>query len=174
MDSFDCEINLTKLIEEHHESLYRFAYRISGSSYDAEDLTQETFLTAHAKLGQVRDPAAVKSWLFTILRNHFCKRLRDRKGVREVSLENVIEPETKDLYIDQIESEELQAVLNQLTEEYRTVVVLYYFEELPYKEIAACLEIPIGTVMSRLSRAKTFLRSELGQRKDSGDSSGQQ
>ncbi len=161
MDSFDCENNLARLVEDYHESLYRFAYRMTGSSFDAEDLTQETFMTAHSKLGQLRDPSSVKAWLFTVLRNHFRKRLRNQKGVKEVSLENVGEPVTSELYLDQIESEELQLVLNQIAEEYRIVVILYYFEELSYKEISSSLDIPIGTVMSRLSRAKQFLRSQL-------------
>ncbi len=128
-------------------------------------------MTAHAKLGQLRNPDAVKPWLFTVLRNHFRRRLRDRKGVQEVSLENVAEPVVDELYMNQIESEELQFVLNQIAEEYRTVVVLYYFEELSYKEVSTVLDIPIGTVMSRLSRAKQFLRSQLTRRRkpDSSD-----
>lgn len=123
-------------------------------------------MTAHAKLDQLRDPNAVKSWLFTVMRNHFRRRLRDQKGVQEVSLDKVVEPSIDELYLSELESEELQIVLNQIGEEYRTVLVLYYFEELSYKEIASSLEVPIGTVMSRLSRGKQFLRSQLVSRQD--------
>jgi RNA polymerase sigma-70 factor (ECF subfamily) len=143
------------LIRQHHALLYRYAYRLSGSAADAEDLTQQTYLTAHLHLDQLRDPAAVKSWLCSILRRAF---LRSREaGATIMSLENIAEPANESASED-IDEEALQHALNELPEEYRSAVILYYFQELSYKEIAEVLGVPMGTVMSRLARGKSLLK----------------
>src|ERR1700757_1783055 len=72
--------NVERLVAEHYASLYRYAYRLTGSEADAEDLTQETFCKAQMSLGQLRDPGRAKSWLFSILRNAYLHRLRTEKN----------------------------------------------------------------------------------------------
>jgi RNA polymerase sigma-70 factor (ECF subfamily) len=151
---------LLELVEQHYTLLYRYGYRLTGTAADAEDLTQQTFLTAQSRLDQLRDPERAKAWLCTILRNHYLKERRHRNCIAIQSLETVAEPafDARDIAVD---SERLQQVLNELPEEFRTPLILFYFEEFTYKDIAEQMEVPVGTVMSRLSRAKAFLRSRL-------------
>lgn len=150
-----------ELVEEHYEALYRYAYRLSGSAADADDLTQETFCQAQAKLGQLRDPARAKAWLFSILRNAYLHRMRDRKAENAVSLEGVAELPGRPSAEPDIDPERLQEALNQLPEAFRTPIILYYFEDFSYRDIAEQMELALGTVMSRLARAKSYLRTRL-------------
>ena len=80
---------IAPLVEEHYQALYRYAYRLSGSAADAEDLTQETFCKAQPQLGQLRDPDRAKPWLFSILRNAYLHRVRSDRAHRQVSLDAV-------------------------------------------------------------------------------------
>jgi RNA polymerase sigma-70 factor (ECF subfamily) len=149
-----------RLVDEHYVALYRYAYRLTGSAADAEDLTQEAFCTAQLTFRQLRDPDRAKPWLFTILRNAFLKRVRDDKPC--VSLDGVGDlPEPLPEALPDIDPEQLQQALNELPEVYRTPIILYYFEDFGYREIAEQMELPIGTVMSRLARAKGYLRNRL-------------
>jgi RNA polymerase sigma-70 factor (ECF subfamily) len=153
--------SLPELVDEHYMALYRYAYRLSGCDADAADLTQQTFLAAQANLDQLRDPAAVRSWLFTITRNNFLKSKRAQRTQRTVSLEQAAEPVDGSHVPSRIEQEELQEVLDELPEEFRTPLILFYFQEFSYKQIARQMDVPIGTVMSRLARAKDHLRRRL-------------
>lgn len=154
--------SVQRLVDDHYEALYRYAYRLSGSADWAADLTQETFCKAQAQLGQLRDAARAKSWLYSILRNAYLHRLRTDRISRQVPLDQVTElvMPTAEPGLE-IEPSRLQAALNDLPENFRVPVVLFYFEEFSYREIAEQLELPIGTVMSRLARAKAFLRERL-------------
>ncbi len=152
---------LRHMVEEHYRRVYAFAYRLSGSAADADDVTQQTFLQAQRRIDQLRDPESARSWLFTIARNVFLKTRGKPDSRNGVSLEAVAEP-TADTLDTDFDGEALQNALNELTDEYRIVLVSYYFRDQSYKEIAEALGIPIGTVMSRLSRAKTALRRSLG------------
>ena len=152
--------SLADLISAHYETLYRFAYRLSGSADDAEDLVQQTFLQAHQKLDQLREQERAKAWLFSILRNHFLKSV-SKKGSSTVSIDSVAEPEYVWSESDVVDRELLQKTMDELPVDYRVPIALYYLKEFSYKEIAEHLEIPIGTVMSRLSRGKSILRRRL-------------
>lgn len=155
------DLNIVELVERHYAELFRYAYRLSGQVADAEDLTQQAFLTAQKKLNQVREQAHVRSWLFTITRNAYLKSVRSQPAETHVSLDVVGDPEDDPAADLPVDSEQLQAVLDEMPEEFRTPLILFYFEEFSYKDIAGQLEVPIGTVMSRLSRGKTFLRRRL-------------
>ncbi|MCA9080649.1 MAG: RNA polymerase sigma factor [Planctomycetaceae bacterium] len=155
------------LVREYYQAVYRFAFRLSGSSGDAEDLTQQTFLVACRKLESLRDVDRARSWLFTIVRNLYLKS-RPAPERETASLSDVAEPTAHWEWDGQIDQERLQLALNDLPEAYRTPLLLYYFEDSSYKEIAQVLEAPIGTVMSRLSRAKEALRQALGSAEDAG------
>jgi RNA polymerase sigma-70 factor (ECF subfamily) len=154
--------DIARLVADHHAALYRYAYRLSSSTADAEDLAQQTFLTAAAKLDQVRSAASVRSWLYAVLRNAWLKSCRKRGPVAaadlDLALESVPEHLPEPALVDR---EELQAALNSLPEEFKVVVLMFYYEHCSYKEIADKLGLPIGTVMSRLSRAKSQLRLRL-------------
>ena len=154
---------VTRLVNEHAKSLYAYAFRLTGSSNDAEDLTQQVFLIAQQKIGQLRDPNKARAWLFRILRNEFLASRQRKAPVSEADLEcDIASTKGDETQESQVDRERLQASLNELSDEYRVILVMFYFDELSYKEIAAQLEIPIGTVMSRLARAKSSLRSKLG------------
>ena len=151
-----------RLVEDHYVALYRYAYRLSGSSADAEDLTQEAFCKAQCNFGQLRDPSRAKPWLFSILRNAYLHRVRSDRQQPCVPLEGVgdlAEPLPEPL--PDIDPERLQHALDELPEAFRTPIILYYFEDFGYREIAEQMDLPIGTVMSRLARAKSYLRGRL-------------
>src|SRR5207249_3752189 len=154
--------SVQRLVEEHYSSLYRYAYRLSGSATDAEDLTQETFCQAQLKLEQLRDPTRAKAWLFSILRNAYLHRIRDKKQENAVSLE--VLGEVPDRFAEpmaEVDPARLQEALNELPEVFRTPIILYYFEDFSYRDIAAQMDLAMGTVMSRLARAKAHLRARL-------------
>lgn len=151
-----------RLVDEHYEALYRYAYRLSGSGPDAEDLTQEAFCKAQLNLSQLRDWDRAKSWLFSILRNAYLHRIRADKQQPCVSLDGVGDvAETATEPLPEIDPEKLQQALNELPEVFRTPIILYYFEDFSYRDIAEQMDLPMGTVMSRLARAKVFLRGRL-------------
>jgi len=151
-----------KLVDAHYQSLYCYAYRLTGSSNDAEDLTQEAFCQAQLKLGQLRDPDRAKAWLFSILRNAYLHRVRANKSEHLVSLEGMGDlPERLPEPLPEVDPERLQRVLGELPEEFRTLIILYYFEKFSYRDIAEQMDLPMGTVMSRLARAKAHLRARL-------------
>ena len=154
---------LAALVDAHYEALFRFAYRLTGSASDAEDLTQETFGKAFTRLSQLREPERAKSWLFRILRNLYLHKVRDEKRHRVIPLEAIGDLPGCESHDQQpeIEPEKLQQALNELDEGFRTPLVLFYFEEFSYRDIAEQMELPIGTIMSRLARAKAYLRVKL-------------
>ena len=152
---------LRQLISNHHARAYRYALHLSGSPADAEDVVQQAFLIAQQRLHQLRDVHKAESWLLSIVRTTFLKSIRRQRPVDAGSLELNIGEIPADVADSPIDQEQLQHALACLSDDYRLVLLMYYFEELSYREIAERLELPIGTVMSRLSRAKGKLRAAL-------------
>jgi RNA polymerase sigma-70 factor (ECF subfamily) len=153
---------IQRLVEEYYMPLYRYAYRLSGSSADAEDLTQEAFCKAQTHYDQLRDPSRARPWLFSILRNAYLHRVRAERQQHCVSLDSVGDlAEPLPAALPDIDPEHLQQALNDLPEAFRTPIILYYFEDFGYRDIAEQMDLPMGTVMSRLARAKAYLRSRL-------------
>ncbi len=155
-------MDVEQLISEHHQAVYRYAYRLTGSIPDAEDLSQQVFLIAQQKLGQLREANRARGWLFAILRNCFFKLHERRRPVTEATLQLDIDHVPVEVPQDEdIDRERLQAAIDELPSHFRLVLLMFYFEECSYREIAETLELPMGTVMSRLARAKAHLRSKL-------------
>ena len=151
-----------RLVDEHYVALYRYAYRLTGSAVDAEDLTQEAFCKAQLSFSQLRDLDRAKSWLFSILRNAYLHRVRAEKQQPCVSLEGIGDvAESLPDSLPDIDPEKLQQALGELPEVFRTPIILYYFEDFSYRDVAEQMDLPLGTVMSRLARAKAFLRTRL-------------
>ena len=154
-------LTIERLHRVHGDRIRRYLGRLVGGA-DAEDLTQQVFLAAHRKLSQLRAAQSARSWLFTILRHCFIKQCERRQPVPAANLELDVEnipaesppPEV-------VDRERLQRAVDELPEHYRLVVAMFYYEDLSYREIAEKLGLPIGTVMSRLARAKGHLRSRL-------------
>lgn len=157
----DDKRDIAELIDEHYGFVFGFLFRLSGSRSDAEDLTQQTFLSAHANLAQLRQPQKARGWLCTIGRNAFLKLVSKRR-TQAVDLDSVPEVAEHTDPDSEVDGERLQNLLDEMPEEFRTAVVLFYYEGCSYREIAERMEVPIGTVMSRLARGKTWLRRRLG------------
>lgn len=156
-------IDFEQLVDRHYAALYRFALSLAKNSSEASDLTQQTFYLWAAKGHQLRDLAKVKSWLFTTLYREYLSTYRHSTKFPHVELEDahaelpVIAPNI----MKDIDGTTVVAALAQVDEVYRAPLTLFYLEELSYKEIADVLSVPIGTVMSRLSRGKAQLRQYL-------------
>lgn len=152
-----------QLVLDHYEVVYRFAYRLCGVAADAEDLTQQAFTIACRKFDQLREVERARSWLFTIVRHAYLRSRRHSLSTFS-ALEQTPDPSTSEVATsvpDHVDEERLQEALAEMPESFRTPVLLYFFDDRSYKEIAELLDIPIGTVMSRLSRGKAFLRERL-------------
>ena len=155
------ELSFENVVNAHYEPLYRFALSLSRSEADAGDLVQQTFYRWATKGGQLRDRSKVKSWLFTTLYREFLgqRRHEDKFPQVEISTEDgrelAAESPSPDKHLD---GAGVMSALQRLDETYRAPLALFYLEEHSYREIAEILEIPIGTVMSRISRGKELLR----------------
>ena len=155
-------LSIAQLVQAHHQAVFRYAYRLVGSVPDAEDLAQQTFLIAQQKINQIREPEKADRWLFAVLRSCFLKNRRRRRPTSaanlDLDIDNVaIEPPAD----QQVDGELLQLALDELPDQHRLILAMFYFDELSYKDIAGELDVPIGTVMSRLARAKGRLRQQL-------------
>ncbi len=151
-----------RLVEDHLEAVYRYAYRLSGSQELAEELTQQTFLLACDRCGQLRRPGRARAWLLSIVRNCYWQQLRRRQREPQCVPEELYEQWPQHVAEEtDWDAERLQQALDSLPASYRVVLLMHYFEQASYREIARRLNIPLGTVMSRLSRAKARLRSLL-------------
>lgn len=154
--------DIRQLVEANYAAVYGYAFRLAGNAADAEDVAQQTFLIAHQKLHQVREAAKADRWLFAVVRSCFLKSRRRKRPAPAANLElNVDEIPDALTGDDDLDEELLQNAMQELSEDFRVVLVMFYFEELSYKEIAAELHVPIGTVMSRLARAKGRLRAAI-------------
>ncbi|HZZ56514.1 MAG TPA: RNA polymerase sigma factor [Opitutaceae bacterium] len=153
-----------RVVEAHYASLYRFALSLARNEPDAADLVQQTYFIWATKGDSLHDAGAAKSWLFTTLYREFLRA--KRRGARASSLESLPGGEAEIAAEDvdrasRCDSRTAVAALQAVDETFRAPLTLFYLEELSYQEIAAVLEVPIGTVMSRLSRGKAQLRGLL-------------
>lgn len=146
-----------RLIAEHHADVYRYARWLTRCPTAAEDIAQEVFLQAFRGIHNLRDPASGRSWLLTITRNECARWSKKSQPMgSHVLVEDEVSLEENQHRLEDIEW--VAAGIRELHEDYRVVVLLYYFERLTYAEIAEQLSIPIGTVMSRLSRGRSQLK----------------
>ena len=152
---------VAQLVAEHHQAAYRYAYRLTGSVQDAEDLTQQVFMVAQGKIGQLRNVDNARAWLFAVLRNCFLKDRQRRRPALAADLALNMDSVPSAPAKEGVDRDRLQDALDRLPEASRLVLVMFYFEQCSYREIAQRLEMPIGTVMSRLARAKDYLRAIL-------------
>lgn len=155
-------VDIAQLVADHHAAVYRYAYRLTGATCDAEDLTQQTFLAAHVNIGQLREPEHSRAWLFAILRSCYLRLCRQRRPIAAASLDLDLNSIPADLPDElRVDANELQRAIDELPDEFKVVVLLFYFEGCSYREISEKLSVPVGTVMSRLSRGKARLRERL-------------
>ena len=155
-----------QLVKRHYAPLYRFALSLTHRDQEARDLVQEAFARLAAKGDQVRDPTKFKTWLFTTLYREYVREWQRNSRYPQVGLEDLdSEPAIPDEALpvpgEGLDAEAAMRALMQLDEVYRAPLVLFYLQEHSYREIAAILEVPIGTVMSRISRGRDLLRKAL-------------
>jgi len=152
-----------RLVSEHYEGLYRFALSLARAEADACDLVQQTFLRWASKGSQLRDTSKAKTWLFTTLHREFLggRRRAVRFPHHEVgSVEHELPP-VEPATVRRMDGAQVMECLLRVDELYRAPLTLFYLQDHSYKEIAEILDIPIGTVMSRLARGKEQLREML-------------
>ena len=157
------ELDLERVVSDLYSPLYWFALALTRNESQAADLTQETFLILAKRHAHVRDVTKIKSWLFTTLRREFLRSLRTQSTHPEVELEPAHQDHlvTDPAMFQVADAATAMRALAQVDDGYRMVLELFYQADLSYKEIATTLDIPIGTVMSRLSRGKKQLRTLL-------------
>ncbi|MES2921021.1 MAG: RNA polymerase sigma factor [Verrucomicrobiota bacterium] len=153
-----------ELVDAHYQALFRFGMSLTRDVDRASDLVQETFCIWAAKGSQLRDRSKAKTWLFTTLHREY---LSQRRRASRFSDEPLDEATTEAMVAPQEDAERqmdgqrAMELLGALEETYRTPLALFYLQQHSYKEIAEILDIPIGTVMSRLSRGKEMLRRRM-------------
>jgi RNA polymerase sigma-70 factor (ECF subfamily) len=156
------EPDFQQLVDRQYAPLFRFALSLSKSEVDAADLTQQTFFLWAAKGHQLHDASKAKSWLFTTLYREFLGQRRQDVRFPHVELDAAHEDDVAILpNMDALDSATVLQALREVEEPFRVPLTLFYLEQFSYQEIADMLEIPIGTVMSRLSRGKAQLRQRL-------------
>lgn len=157
------EADYEQAVAAYYEALYAFGYSLAGNEDDAGELTQETYCRMLTKGGQLRDKSKIKSWLFTTLYRLFLgwKDRRTRLPHFEITSVEADLPAILPEHVDVLQNDAIREALLEIEEHYRMPLVLYYLNEHSYEEIADTLDVPIGTVMSRLSRAKGLLREKL-------------
>jgi RNA polymerase sigma-70 factor (ECF subfamily) len=166
----------TELVRRYQRAVYRVAYALTRNSSDADDLAQETFVRAYQAIGRFRVGEPLFPWLARIATNQAISLFRHRKRRPETPIEPLIEAGrqwgAEDDPARSVEEDEhkrhLEAAFNQLKPEHQAVLALRVVEEQSYEEIAATLQVPVGTVMSRLSRARSELRALLAARTGEG------
>jgi RNA polymerase sigma-70 factor (ECF subfamily) len=145
----------------HLDAGYNLARWLTGDVADAEDAMQDALLRAHRFLAEA-NPESPRAWFLRIVRNAAFSLLRRRRGWEELPEDEVAdEPGADERLTAAVEVEELRAAMASLKEQFREVLVLRELEELSYEEIAAVAQIPLGTVMSRLNRARGMLKTHL-------------
>jgi len=142
------------LVARYYESLYQFAFSLTRSEADACDLTQQTFYVWATKGHQLREPGKVKTWLFTTLHRLFletCRR-QTRFPHQEIDASDAELPVITPVEVSGVDTAQVLAALGQVDEAFQAPVTLFYLQDCSYKEIAEILELPLGTVKSRISR----------------------
>ncbi len=158
------------------DALYNTAYRMARNAEDAEDLVQETYLKAHRYYDKFQEGTNFKAWLFKILKNTFINTYRKKQQVPpqsdfadiEDSFESQLSQEAtgqmkspEEELLEDVLDEDVQQALDTLPHDYRMAVILADLEGFSYKEIAEILELPVGTVMSRLYRGRKLLETTM-------------
>jgi RNA polymerase sigma-70 factor, ECF subfamily len=161
------ELEFENLVKLYYRDLYRFGLSLTGNEADAADLTQETFYIWANKGHQLQKAARVKSWLFTTLHREFLKTARRQNRFSNESIDERMEnlPNVPVDCAERVDSRTLLRILSEIAENFRAPLVLYYMEDLSYKEIADVLALPLGTVQSRIARAKIQLLRRLSETK---------
>ena len=154
------DLDFQSLVDLHYSPLYRFAMSLTRSESDACDLVQQTFLVWGTKGHQLQDPLKAKSWLFTTL--HRCFLESRRRPTRfphlEISEAEHELPNVEPELVNRLDAQEAVQLLGHVDALFQAAVALFYLEDYSYEEIATILQVPLGTVKSRIARGLAQLR----------------
>ena len=156
-------MNFESLVGLYYEPLYQFAFSLTRDEADSCDLVQSAFCIWAQKGHQLRDATKVKTWLFTTLHREFLGLCRKRTRFPHVDLEYAAEklPVVPPPTVDRLDTSQVLAALARLDEVFQAPVALFYLQDCSYNEIASILEVPLGTVKSRLTRGLNRLHEML-------------
>ena len=154
------DLNFEGLVDRYYRALYQFAFSLTRTEAEASDLTQQTFYIWAAKGHQLRDATKVKTWLFTTLYREFLSTRRHRERFPQVELEQAGDemPSVSPAMVNQLDGATVVQALDRIDKLYQAPLALFYLESHSYKEIAEILDVPIGTVQSRIARGKAQLQ----------------
>ena len=168
-----------QLVQPHLEAMYRFAFRLSGQQQDAEDLVQDVVVKLYPRLEELGEIEQLRPWLNRVLYRHFIDQVR-RKGRRaDRPVSDVAEPDQQATFLDSYAADEpelseqisaarlkpvMDSVIQELSPEQRTLMLLHDVDGWSQEEIACVLEIPVGTVKSRVHRCRASLKKKLLER----------
>jgi RNA polymerase sigma factor (sigma-70 family) len=157
------ETEFERLVSLYYPPLYRFAFSLTRQESDASDLTQQTFYIWARKGHQLQDASKVKSWLFTTLHREYMQQRRRTSRYSDVELDEAEKelPEAPALRPGQFDGPTVLQALARLDRSFQAPIALFYLEDYSYLEIAEVLEIPLGTVKSRISRGLVQLQQAL-------------
>ena len=164
------KLDFENLVEFYYEPLYRFAMSLAKTESDAGDLVQDTFLAWAAKGHQLRDTSKVKAWLFTTLHRRFLESQRRITRFPHVEMDAAAEdlPRVESGLVDLVDAETIVVMLAQVDSQFQAAVALFYLEDYSYNEIASILDIPLGTVKSRIARGLAQLKALVLRTKNPG------
>ena len=160
------------LVDRHKDRAFTLAVRLTGNKQEAEELVQDAFLRAFKNLDQFRGDAKFGTWFYRILYNLCMTKVTRRKGkpeqldvTDENALDNLLVDEDEPTIQERLEDEELQQMIageiENLPEKFRSVITLFYVQEMSYEEIVSVVATPLGTVKTNLFRARSLLRERL-------------
>lgn len=151
-----------QLVDQHYQGMYRFAMSLAKNPDCAADLVQQTFCIWAQKGSQLEDRSKAKTWLYTTLHREFLADARRRNRYPEAEVSEATGVEKDEAEAErQLDGQRVVQLLSELDETFRAPLALFYLQQHSYKEIAEVLDVPIGTVMSRISRAKEMLRRRM-------------
>lgn len=149
-------------VDQHRDQLYMIAYAILKNEMDAEDAACNAILRGYEHLDQLKNPHKIKPWLLTITKNEALKIRQKRLELPgNEKVESLLKPAHDN-------HNELWDILETLKEEYRLVIVLFYYHDLSLRDISSVLDIPVGTVKSRLNRGRELLKTALEEKGKGG------
>lgn len=168
---------LNELIRKHQERAYQYAYRLTRNSEVASDVVADAFVRINNALKNFKGNSAFTTWMYRIITNCYLDQRKREKGKGNVSLDSGFQVDDEDVTRDVedpgrtpdelVERNQREALLHRalakLPDHQRSMIVMYHAEQLAYEEIAEALDLPIGTVKSRLNRARLSLRELLAQ-----------
>jgi len=155
------QLDFEQLVEVHYGQLYRFAMSLARTESDASDLVQDTFLAWAAKGHQLRDRTKVKAWLFTTLHRRFLESQRRTRRFPHLDIDEAADelPKLEPGLVNQLDGQTIVVLLGSVDPQFQAAVALFYLEDYSYNEIAGILEVPLGTVKSRIARGIAQLRA---------------